>query len=80
MEKIRLGLIRWNIAPLFIAMLLCSATCFLVYKLGNAPKDLVGMPDGVIIAIYGALATLIGTMCGFIYKIYDSLQKNRGNE
>lgn len=80
MEALRLTLIRWNVAPLLMALLLCFATCYLVYKLGNAPKDLVGMPEGVIIAIYGALATLIGTMCGLIYKMYDSLQKNRAPE
>lgn len=77
MESLRKALIRWNIAPLLQASLLCGLTCYLVYLLGDAPKDLAGMPDGVIIAIYGALATLVGTMCGLIYKMYDSLQKDR---
>lgn len=73
MEKTRLLLIRWNVAPLCVVAFLCWLTYLMVENLLHMTCE----TDG---AVYAALAALIGTMGGIIYKLYNSMQKNRGEE
>lgn len=73
MEWLRVTLIRWNVAPLSVVIFLCWMTYLMVDNLLHMTCE----TDG---AVYAALAALIGTMGGIIYKLYNSLQKNRGEE
>lgn len=76
MEKIRLELIRWNVAPLSTVGLLCYFTNRLIEMLDamSCSND-----DNACAASYAALTVLIAAMAGLIYKSYDSMQKNRGD-
>jgi predicted PurR-regulated permease PerM len=69
-EKIRLALINWNIAPLFVVGFLCYLTSQLV-------NNLLSMTCDSDAAVYIALSGLVATMGGIIYKLYDSMQANR---
>ena len=70
-EDLRLLLIRWNVAPLCIAALLC----FFGWQVLQEVLD----PSCEKTEWYvGILAGLLTGLFGFIYKIYESLQKNRG--
>jgi hypothetical protein len=73
METLRLNLIRWNAAPLCVVAFLCWLTYLLV-------DNLLHMSCDADTGVYVALAGLVATMGGIIYKLYDSLQKNRGEE
>lgn len=73
MENFRLILIRWNIAPLTVVAFLC----WLTYLLAD---NLLGMKCDSDPAVYVALSGLVAAMGGIIYKLYDSLQKNRGEQ
>ena len=70
-ENLRIILIKWNAAPLLVVLFLCSIT----HKLAN---NLLSMNCESNSAIYVALSGLIATMAGLLYKLYDSMQKNRG--
>jgi len=69
-EKIRLALINWNVAPLSVVAFLCYLTSKLV-------NNLLLMTCGDDAAVYIALSGLVATMGGIIYKLYDSMQANR---
>ena len=69
-EKIRLALINWNVAPLCVVAFLC----YLTYKLVD---NLLLMTCDADAAVYIALSGLVATMGGIIYKLYDSMQANR---
>lgn len=71
MESLRLTLIRWNVAPLCVVAFLCWLTYLLV-------DNLLHMTCEADTGVYVALAGLVTAMAGIIYKLYDSLQKNRG--
>lgn len=73
MEKLRITLIRWNVAPLAVVGFLCWLTYLLV-------DNLLGMTCEADTSVYAALAALVATMGGIIYKLYDSLQMNRGKD
>jgi hypothetical protein len=51
--------------------------CWLTYLL---VEKLLSMSCESDTGVYVALAGLVATMGGIIYKLYDSLQKNRGEE
>lgn len=72
-ESIRLGLIKWNAAPLMVVAFLCVIT----YRLS---ENLLSMTCDSSSAVYVALSGLIATMAGLLYKLYDSMQKNRGEQ
>jgi len=69
-EKIRLALINWNVAPLGVVAFLCYLTSKLV-------NNLLSMTCDADAAVYIALSGLVATMGGIIYKLYDSMQANR---
>jgi len=70
-EALRLTLIRWNVAPLMIAGLLC----FFAWQVLQEVLD----PTCEKTEWYvGILAGLLTGLFGFISKIYESLQRNRG--
>lgn len=73
MEKLRINLIRWNVAPLAVVAFLCWLTYLLV-------DNLLHMTCDADTAVYVALSGLVATMGGIIYKLYDSLQANRGGK
>lgn len=72
-ESLRLGLIHWNAAPLMVVAFLCWMT----HKMVNALLSMTCESDA---AVYVALSGLVAAMGGIIYKLYDSMQKNRGNK
>lgn len=72
-EKIRLGLIKWNAAPLMVVAFLCWMT----HKMVDALLSMTCESDA---AVYVALSGLVAAMGGIIYKLYDSMQKNRGDK
>lgn len=73
MESLRRGLIRWNIAPLsLVAFLVWAMTDMTLFYQSSACE----LPDWHVGAIMGYL---IG-IAGIIYKMYDSLQKDRGRD
>lgn len=70
-ESVRLGLIRWNVAPLFLVAFFCYCGWIVLEK--------VLSPDCEATEWY--LVTLSGIatgIFGLLFKMYDSLQKNRG--
>lgn len=71
METLRRFLIRWNIAPLLIIGFFCLITYQLIQKLLDDSCTM----DPVLA---GVLATCAGGIISFLYKMYDSLQKDRG--
>lgn len=73
MENLRVNLIRWNVAPLSVVAFLCWLTYLLV-------DSLLKMTCDADTGVYVALAGLVATMGGIIYKLYDSMQKNRGEQ
>ena len=76
-ESLRLGLLRWNAAPLCTVGMLCYFTNKLIEMLEamSCSND-----DNACAASYAALTVLIAAMAGLIYKSYNSMQKNRGNK
>jgi len=79
LESIRLTLIRWNVAPLFFAAAMCKALFFTL----DLIKDMSvcnAQSTAMDAAYVGGLFTFAGVMAGLIYKVYDSMQKNRGGE
>lgn len=72
-ESIRLGLIKWNVAPLLFASVLVWALIDITrfYKL-TAHE----LPEWHVAAIF----VYMGALAGLISKIYDSMQKNRGDK
>lgn len=72
-ESIRLGLLRWNVAPLFFAGVLVWALVDITHFYKNSPCEL---PEWHVAAIF----VYMGALAGLISKIYDSMQKNRGDK
>lgn len=70
-EKIRITLIKWNVAPLSIAALLCLFGWQVLQEVLDPSCEKTEWYVGI-------LAGLLTGLFGFIYKIYESLQKNRG--
>ncbi len=70
-EKVRLALLKWNVAPLCIAGLLCWFGWLLIQAILDPACDKTEWYIGI-------LAGLLTGLFGFIYKIYDSMQANRG--
>lgn len=72
-ETLRTTLIKWNVAPLFIAAFLCYCGYVLLQSILDPACDKTEWYVGI-------LAGLLTGLFGFIYKIYDSLQTNRGGK
>ncbi len=72
-EKVRLALLNWNVAPLSVVGFLCWINYLLVEKL-------LTMSCEADAAIYIALSGLVATMGGITYKLYESMQKDRKND
>lgn len=70
MEKLRVNLIRWNVAPLLVVVFLCWVVWTLVeyYKNVSCKIDPTSQ---------GALFVFLAGVVGILYKMYDSMQKNR---
>lgn len=71
LEQLRIGLIRWNVAPLSLVGVMVATMVWVTRFYMNHPCDL---PEWHVAAIF----TYLGVIAGFIYKMYDSLQKDRG--
>lgn len=71
MEQFRRLLIRWNIAPLSIVVFFGIITYQIIQKLLDDSCTM----DPVLA---GVLATCAAGIISFLYKMYDSLQKDRG--
>lgn len=69
LEQLRLTLLAWNIAPLSVVGFLC----WCVWTLIEYFKAVTCTVDPVVA---GGIFTLIGGICGLLYKAYDSMQKN----
>lgn len=72
MEKLRQILIQWNIAPIGLVIFLATITYWMVSVLLKMPP----CEDGVN-TVYIALSGLITAMSGILYKMYNSMQKDR---
>lgn len=72
LEKLRLTLLKWNVAPLSVVVFLCWCVYTLIdfYKTVACTID----PAGV-----GALFAFIGGAVGLLYKMYENMQRNRGS-
>lgn len=70
MEGLRRALIRWNVAPLSIAALLCWFGWLVLQEVLDPRCEKTEWYIGI-------LAGLLTGLFGFIYKIYESLQRNR---
>lgn len=70
-ESLRKNLIKWNVAPLAIAAFLCWCGYTLLQSILDPSCDKTEWYVGI-------LAGLLTGLFGFIYKIYDSLQADRG--
>jgi len=79
LESLRLALIRWNVAPLFFAAMICKALFFTLDLIKDV-SDCSAQNTVMDAAYVGGLFTFAGVMAGLIYKVYDSMQKNRGDE
>lgn len=73
MESVRLILIRWNAAPLCIAGLLCFFGWEVLQEVLDPTCEKTEWYVGI-------LAGLLTGLFGFIFKIYESMQKDRGKE
>lgn len=71
LEHVRRFLIRWNIAPLSLVALLAWSLIDGTHFYQNAACVL---PDWHV----GAIFTYLAAIAGIIYKMYDSMQKDRG--
>lgn len=69
LEKLRLILLNWNIAPLSVVGFLC----WCVWTLLEFFKNTACTIDPVIA---GGIFTLIGAICALLHQIYNSMQKN----
>lgn len=81
-ENVRIALIKWNVAPLGVVVALCWVIYQLViYMKKGLITDISGIDPMVAAAYVGGVLTLLGTACGFLYKMYDRMQRNnRGDE
>lgn len=70
-ENLRLILIRWNVAPLSLVVVLVWALIDITQFYKNSACD---MPEWHVAAIFAYM----GAIAGLIFKMYGSLQKNRG--
>jgi len=73
LESIRLALIKWNAAPLLLVGVLVWALIDITayYKL-HANE----LPEWHVAAIF----TYMGAIAGLIFKMYGSMQRNRGED
>jgi hypothetical protein len=72
-EQLRLGLIKWNAAPLVLVGFLSFLTYLMVEAMLHMPTCENGINE-----IYIALSGTVLGMAGLLFKMYESLQKNRG--
>lgn len=79
LERLRRGLIRWNAAPLFFASMMCLAL-FITLDLIKEMSACNAQNTAMDAAYVGGLFTFAGVMAGLIYKIYESLQRDRGEK
>lgn len=72
LESLRKGLIRWNIAPLAVVGVLVYC---LLYCLDMLSHQSCTMPEMQLAALFSFMAAI----AGLLYKVYDSMQKDRHN-
>jgi len=72
-EYIRLTLIKWNVAPLLLVGTLVWALIDITAYYKLHANDL---PEWHVAAIF----TYMGAIAGLIFKMYGSMQKNRGED
>jgi peptidoglycan/LPS O-acetylase OafA/YrhL len=73
LEKFRLGLIKWNVAPLCVVAFLC----WVVWTLVEFYKDTQSTIDATS---QGALFIFLAGAIGILYKMYDSMQRDRAKQ
>jgi uncharacterized membrane protein len=71
METLRRGLIAWNVAPLTIAGILV----LMLWRLVDALISGACTMDPALYTVLAGVATGLG---GLVYKVYNSLQRNKG--
>ena len=69
-EGLRLTLIKWNVAPLSVVVFLC----WVVWTLVEYYKSVICVIDPTNV---GALFIFLAGVVGILYKMYDSMQKDR---
>jgi hypothetical protein len=72
LESFRKGLIRWNVAPLAVVGVLIYVLlyCLDIYKYSSCV-----MPEWQVAALFPFMAAI----AGLLYKVYDSMQRDRHN-
>lgn len=69
-ELLRVTLLRWNIAPLMVVAFLC----WTMWTLIDFYKTVACTIDPVTV---GVIFTFLGTIGGFLVKMYGSMQTDR---
>lgn len=72
LEQLRKGLIRWNVAPLaLVAVMVITMVWLIRFYMDHSCE----LPEWHVAGIFG----LITAIAGIIYKMYNSMQKDRGD-
>lgn len=70
-ETLRVGLIKWNVAPLGAVVFICVINYQVVQKVINPGCE---ASEWYI----AGLCALIPVLAGIVYKMYESMQRDRG--
>lgn len=70
-ERLRVGLIKWNVAPLMIVAFFCYCGWLVLEKI-LAPD--CGATEWYLVTLAGIATGIFG----FLFQMYGSLQKDRG--
>lgn len=77
-EKVRLTLIRWNVAPLCVVAVLCKGFLMTLSMMQEVAKCSAAITP-IDAAFVAGLFTFAGVIAGLLYKAYESTQKDRGH-
>lgn len=73
LESLRKALIRWNVAPLFLVGVMVYAMLNMLHFYQTNACELAEWH-------VGGIFTFIGAIAGLIYKMYNSMQKDRSDD
>jgi hypothetical protein len=73
LEKLRVALVKWHVAPLLLLISLTKIQYFLV-------DNLINFPCGTDAAVYGIYATIVTTVLGFEFAAFKMLLKGVSKE
>lgn len=68
LEKLRVALVKWHVAPLLLLISLTKIQYLLV-------DNLINFPCGTDVAVYGIYAGIVTTVLGFEFAAFKTLLK-----